>query len=80
MLTAIVFPEFKNGADFSFSPMTRAQAGFGLMQCLINARNLPGHGFSNTADLARFLPAFRMIYGDFNQIGPVFDRLIDPSN
>jgi hypothetical protein len=38
------------------------------MGCLINARNLPEHGFLEVTRLARTVPAFSLRYGDFAQL------------
>lgn len=38
------------------------------MQCLINARNLPEHGFPNVTNLARSIPVFQMVYDDFTAV------------
>lgn len=73
-LSRIVFPRYRPG-DFSFEPLTPAQAGLALMECLTNARNLPGHGFPEVARLARAVPAYRMTYGDFAQIGAIVEGL-----
>ncbi len=45
--------------------LTPAQAGWGLMRCLIDARNLPNHGFTAIAQLARQTPARQVRYVDF---------------
>ena len=59
-------------------PLTPAQAGLRLMQCLINARNLPEHGFPEIARLSRRVPAYRMTYASFDPLPaalePIFER------
>ena len=37
-----MFPCFQKDAVFALNRLTAAQAGLALMQCLLNARNLPG--------------------------------------
>jgi hypothetical protein len=46
------------------------------MTHLINARNLPEHGFAQVARLARKVPAYRMTYSSFAQLrAPLQDLL-----
>ncbi len=75
-LRAVVFPRYQAGAEFRLEPLSKAQAGQALMQCLINARNLPGHGFAEITRLARLAPAYRLTYANFKQVGDAVDRLI----
>lgn len=56
--------------------MTKAQTGLALMQCLINARNLPGHGFTEISRLAQTVPAYTMRYPGFEQVGEMVERLL----
>lgn len=67
-LGVIAFPRYQTRSRFSAERLSKAQAGMGLMGCLINARNLPDHGFTEVTRLARMAPAFRVSYGDFDQL------------
>ena len=67
-LDAIVFPRFTEGSALNASPLSRAETGLGLMAGLINARNLPGHGFAEATRIARAIPAWRLEYGGFAQL------------
>jgi hypothetical protein len=62
--TLLAFPRYQAGATFEAALASKAEAGLGLMGCLINARNLPEHGHGEVARLARDVPAFRVTYGD----------------
>ena len=75
-LSLIVFPRYRAGHDFMWQPLSKAQAGLELMKCLVNARNLPEHGFAEIACLARSAPAFKMTYAGFEQIEPYLEKLI----
>ena len=68
-LSVMIFPHFEAGAACAFERISKAQAGLDLMQCLVNARNLAGHGFPEAARLARRVPAYRLKYGSFEQLG-----------
>jgi hypothetical protein len=35
-----------------------------VMACLLNARNLPDHGFPGVAALSRLAPAYSLLYDD----------------
>lgn len=74
-LSLIIFPRYLPGSDLVLRPLSKAQAGLALMQGLVNARNLPGHGFSEIARLARAAPAYKMRYASFDQIGGQVEAL-----
>jgi hypothetical protein len=76
-LGLIVFPHYLPDSAFSLRPLTKAQAGLALMECLINARNLPDHGFSEIARLAQVAPAYKLIYADFDQIIKPIETLLE---
>lgn len=68
VLSAIVFPEYEAGATRVPGPVPGAEAGLQLMGCLINARNLAGHGFREVIGLVRQVSASRLPYGDLEQV------------
>jgi hypothetical protein len=75
-LRVILFPHYQPEVDFCWRPLSKAQAGLALMACLVNARNLPGHGFAEIARLARLAPAYALHYARFDPIvGPMDDVL-----
>ncbi len=76
-LALIVFPKFQAGSDFVLTPLSKAQAGLALMECLVNARNLTDHGFSEIARLTRAVPAYRLSYASFDQIGDCLESLLE---
>jgi hypothetical protein len=64
----IVFPRYQPRARYALTPLSPAKAGLWLMGCLINARNLDGHGFSDVTRLARRWPAYELRYGSCRQL------------
>jgi len=68
-LNVMIFPNFETESACEFERLSPAQAGLNLMKGLINARNLAGHGFAEVARLARRVPAYRLKYGAFDQLG-----------
>jgi hypothetical protein len=67
-LRLVLLPRYTPDGDFELRPLTRAQAGLALMECLVNARNLPEHGLSEIARLARLAPAFKLCYSHLDQL------------
>ena len=65
----ILFPGYRRKGAFALQPITPARAAMSLMGCLINARNLPGDGLPAVVRLAAAVPAYRLRYGGFDQLG-----------
>jgi hypothetical protein len=72
-LTRIIFPAFRQDALFEFSPLPKAKTVFLLMQCLINARNLPGHGLDALTAICQSIPAFRLQYSGFASLASIIN-------
>ena len=72
----ILFPRYAAGSEFKLESLSKAKAGLALMECLVNARNLPGHGFRELVRLARTAPAYKMSYAHFDQIGDQVEVLL----
>jgi len=75
-----LFPRYAAESEFELKPLSKAQAGLALMECLVNARNLPEHGFREIARLARIAPAYKMSYAHFDQIGKQVEALFHSSS
>ena len=71
----LIFPHFEAGAPFSLAPLGKARAGLELMQCLVNARNLPEHGFPEAVHIASTVPAWSLRYSAFDQLAPLEELL-----
>jgi hypothetical protein len=67
-IRSMIFPIYTAGAAFELRKISKARASLELMQCLINARNLPEHGFPTVIQVASEIPAYKMIYSDFAEI------------
>ncbi len=72
----LLFPHYVPDAEPALEALSRAQAGLALMSCLVNARNLPDHGFHEIARMARLAPGYRLRYGSFLQIEDWLDSLL----
>ncbi len=67
-LRLILFPHYAPDAEFELRPLSKARASLRLMSCLVNARNLPGHGLSEVTRLARRVPAYDLHYARLDQL------------
>ena len=76
-LNLIVFPNYQPACTPQIQPLSKAQAGFALLQTLVNARNLPEHGFPEAARLAQLAPAYRARYSDLEQIQESMENLLE---
>jgi hypothetical protein len=72
----IILAEFAAGVELSIEPISQAQTVVRLMECNLNARNLADHGLAAIKALAMAVPAVRLRYGDFEQLGGVADSLV----
>ena len=73
----LLFPKFEKGADLQFERLSASQTVLALMECMVNARNLPGHGFNQAISLAGLVTSYRLRYGDFSQLDPVRKELMN---
>ena len=76
VLHAVLFPNHKEGSDFELLRLSKGQAGLALMKCLMNARNLEGHGFGEAARIARGVRAYRLTYSSFGQLTDFMDTVM----
>lgn len=67
-LARIIFPTYRSSSALEFAPLPKAKAVLLLMKNLINARNLPEHGFRLVSALCQSVPAFTLTYSSFDQI------------
>jgi len=72
----ILFPQHRAETELELTKLSKAQAGLALMECLVNARNLNGHGFTEATRLAREVPAYRLVYQGFDQLGNHLDEIL----
>ena len=68
----LLFPHFQPKAPLTLTRLSPARAGKALMESLVNGRNLPDHGFGMAVKLAAHIPAWRLTYGDFDQLDDAF--------
>ena len=73
----ILFPRYETGAELDWRPLSSAETGLELMKFLINARNLPDHGFNEIARLARATKGIKFTYSSFEQIEKNIKGILD---
>jgi len=76
-LELIIFIQYRKDAGMKAERLSKAQGGMRLMECLVNARNLPGHGFTDMARLARQVPAWSVEYSDLEALRDTVLELLD---
>lgn len=70
-LHMILFPHYIPGATLTLEPLSRASTAVSLTGMLVNARNLPEHGFPELLRIARAIPGYQITYSGFEQLGQV---------
>ena len=74
-LGVIVFPRYRRRSRFHLEPLSPAQTGLRLMECALNSRSLPDHGFGEVARLANTVPGYELRYANVGQIETNLDAL-----
>jgi len=74
LIKSFIFPHFQPGSGFKYEQLSAAHTAFELARCLINARNLVQNGFPEVLRLAQVVPAWRLVYGDLQQVEGFFDN------
>lgn len=72
----VLFPRYSAAGNFSWQPLSPAQTGLELLACLINARNLPDHGFLEATRLALSVRGFKLTYSRFDEVEAFIDNLL----
>ncbi|MFQ5485207.1 MAG: hypothetical protein ACE5DO_07720 [Desulfobacterales bacterium] len=72
VLSRILFPKYQHGFGVELKKLSSAKSCFKLIECHVNARNMPGHGFGQLAALTRQTESYQLTYGGFDGL---FDRL-----
>ena len=71
----MIFPTFDRSATLSIELLAPAQTAMRLVECNLNARNLPDGGFRAIAGLARKAPAVALRFGGFEYLEGAADVL-----
>ncbi|MGB5685106.1 MAG: hypothetical protein WBM35_04790 [Candidatus Electrothrix sp.] len=68
-LSLILFPRYKADVPPTLKELTPGMGCLRLMECYVNARNIPGHGISELAQLTKKVPMMELTYGSFTGLG-----------
>ncbi len=71
----ILFPSFDAQATLSVTPLDAAQTAMKLVECNLNARNLPDGGFRAITGLSRKAPGVAVRFGGFEHLEGAADVL-----
>lgn len=71
----LVFPQFDVASSLRVSALSAGQVLLRLMECNLNARNLPDHGLGILKRVAAQVPAIRLTYRGFDELENVLDHL-----
>ena len=75
-LGLFLFPGYRPGVETAVELLSPARVGLALMETLVNARNLPGHGFDEVARVAGLAPGYRLEYAGFRPLAEPLERLL----
>jgi len=65
--SVLIFPQYQADAPLQTQKLTTAEALFRLLQALVNARNLPGHGMDAVTRLAQGVIAYSLTYSNIEE-------------
>jgi hypothetical protein len=67
-VAVILFPRLISEGEHRLEPLSKAQAGLRLVECLVNGRNIPNHGFDQVSRIVRDVPAYVLHYTGFKTL------------
>lgn len=74
----ILFPRLISEGAHRLEPLSKAQTGLRLMECLVNGRNIAGHGFEQISRIARDVPAYVLHYTGFDTLPALLEEVLPP--
>lgn len=67
-ISVILFPRLISEGEHRLEPLSKAQAGLRLVECLVNGRNIPNHGIDQVSRIVREVPAYVLSYTGFKTL------------
>lgn len=67
-ISVILFPRLISEGEHRLEPLSKAQAGLKLVECLVNGRNIPNHGIDQISRIVRSVPAYMLHYTGFRTL------------
>ena len=65
-LAAIIHPEFIEGHPAELTGLSSARSCLKLLECHVNARSIPDHGFGRLAEITRQVDSYQLRFGGFD--------------
>lgn len=75
-LKVILFPNIVSDDDHRVRRLSKAEAVLKLVECLINGRNLPNHGFEEVSRLAKTVPVYDLYYSGFDALPDLLAQVL----
>ncbi|MGA8261627.1 MAG: hypothetical protein WB783_15555 [Arenicellales bacterium] len=75
-ISVIVFPHLVSEEDHRLEPLSKAQAGLKLVECLVNGRNIANHGFDQVSRIVRDVPAYTLHYTGFKTLPSLLGEIL----
>jgi len=75
-ISFIVFPNLVSDGEHRLEPLPKAQAGLKLVESLVNARNIPNHGFDQVSRIVREVPAYTLHYTGFKTLPGLLGEIL----
>ncbi|MDU9050172.1 MAG: hypothetical protein Q3M30_15100 [Candidatus Electrothrix sp. Rat3] len=75
-VSLLLFPTYQAGSPLRIEKISPARTSALLMTCDVNARNLADHGFRQLVQLARSIPAYRIVYSSFAEFNEQLPDLL----
>jgi hypothetical protein len=67
-VSVILFPHQVEDEEHRLEPLSKAQAGLRMVECLVNGRNIANHGFDQVSRIVRDVPAYVLHYTGFKTL------------
>ena len=75
-IEVVLFPRLISEGVHRLEPLSKAQAGLKLVECLVNGRNIPNHGFDQISRIARDVPAYVLHYTGFGTLSRLLGEIL----
>lgn len=75
-ISCILFPRLITEGEHRLEPLSKAQTGLKLVECLVNGRNIPNHGFDQVSRIVRDVPAYVLHYTGFKTLPGLLGEIL----
>ncbi|HSH41282.1 MAG TPA: hypothetical protein VK973_04070 [Arenicellales bacterium] len=75
-IACILFPRLIEDGEHRLEPLSKAQAGLRLVECLVNGRNIANHGFDQVSRIVRDVPAYELHYTGFKTLPKLLGEIL----